>query len=29
MNFGTSDIALIAIAIATWGIFLFGVNITN
>ena len=29
MNFGTSDIALIAIAIAVWGMFLFGLNITN
>lgn len=26
MNFGTTDIALIAIAVALWLIFLFGMN---
>jgi hypothetical protein len=26
MNFGTSDLALVAIAVAVWLMFLFGLN---
>jgi hypothetical protein len=29
MTFGTNDLALIAIAVAAWLIFLFGVNVVN
>jgi len=28
MSFGTQDLALIAIAVALWLIFLFGINVT-
>jgi hypothetical protein len=29
MNFGTQDICAIALAVAVWLIFLFGINVAN